>query len=145
MEGAAKLNALLLLIRGNNLGHPRSGIRFACINGRSVLALHIGQGLRADIGASRAEPGDHIADIFIGPAAPAIGTAYAVLCTKGKAAFVKVNDFFHFFHLRPARASHHYHHKFSTSLYIQNSLFMSVKNTPYFSPGIFTTYFQYSR
>ena len=43
-------------------------------------------------------------------------TAYAVLGTKGKAAFVKVNDFFHFFHLRPARASHHYHHKFSTSL-----------------------------
>lgn len=119
MEGAAKLNALLLLIRGDNLGHPRSGVRFACINGRSVLALHIGQGLRADIGTSRAEPGDHIADIFIGPAAPAIGTAYAVLGTKGKAAFVKVNDFFHFFHLRPARASHHYHHKFSISLYTE--------------------------
>jgi hypothetical protein len=119
MEGTAKLNALLLLIRGDNLGHPRSGVRFACINGRSVLALHIGQGLRADIGTSRAEPGDHIADIFIGPAAPAIGTAYAVLCTKGKAAFVKVNDFFHFFYLRPARASHHYHHKFSISLYTE--------------------------
>ena len=86
MEGAAKLNALLLLIRGDNLGHPRSGVWFACINGRSVPALHIGQGLRADIGTSRAEPGDHIADIFIGPAAPAIGTAYAVLGTKGKAA-----------------------------------------------------------
>lgn len=97
MEGAAKLNALLLLIRGDNLGHPRSGVRFACINGRSVLALHISQGLRADIGTSWAEPGDHIADIFIGPAAPAIGTAYAVLCTKGKAAFVKVNDFSTFF------------------------------------------------
>lgn len=97
MEGTAKLNALLLLIRGDNLGHPRSGIRFACINGRSVLALHIGQGLRADIGTSRAEPGDHIADIFIGSAAPAIGTAYAVLGTKGKAAFVKVNDFSTFF------------------------------------------------
>lgn len=48
-----------------------------------------------------------------------MGTAYAVLCTKGKAAFVKVNDFFHFFHLRPARASHHYHHKFSISLYTE--------------------------
>ena len=67
MEGAAKLNALLLLIRGDNLGHPRSGVRFACINGRSVPALHIGQGLRADISTSRAEPGDHIADIFISP------------------------------------------------------------------------------
>lgn len=122
MEGTAKLNALLLLIRGDNLGHPRSGVRFACINGRSVLALHIGQGLRADIGTSRAEPGDHIADIFIGPAAPAIGTAYAVLCTKGKAAFVKVNDFFHFFTSgRPGPAT-----TIITSflsVYIQNSLY----------------------
>lgn len=65
MEGTAKLNALLLLIRGDNLGHSRNGVRFACINGRSVLALHIGQGLRADIGTSRAEPRDHIADSFI--------------------------------------------------------------------------------